>query len=250
MNTIMKAIQLHYYLLLSLLLVMLTSSCVSSKKILYFQDADGVTMQDSIQNFEPTFQVGDVLKIHISAIDTEAARPFNLYQGKQTYLTSIDGTVNIPVLGNINVLGLTNKQLTELLTQRLSDYITKPIVNVRLVNFKVSVLGEVRNPGTYAVTNERISILEAISLAEDLTIQGERSTVTLIREQAGKRSMVNIDLTSKALFNSPYFYLKQNDVLYVAPNKSKINSSAIGPNTGVFVTLLSALISIIAILTR
>jgi polysaccharide export outer membrane protein len=112
------------------------------------------------------------------------------------------------------------------------------------------VLGEVKSPGAYPVTNERISIVEAIGLAGDLTIQGKRTEVTLIREQQGERKIVTLDLTSKALFNSPYFYLAQNDVIYVAPNKSKINSSGVGTNTSVILSSISTLISLIAIITR
>ena len=167
-----------------------------------------------------------------------------------SYLVNIDGELNFPVLGKIKVEGFTNKEITDLLTKRLSDYIKNPVVNVRLINFKVSVLGEVGRPGTYPVTNERISIIEAISLARDLTIQGKRANVLLVREEHGKRVFVNIDLTNKKLFNSPYYYLAQNDVVYVAPNKAKMNASAASPNTGIIISAISVLISLIAILTR
>jgi polysaccharide export outer membrane protein len=119
-----------------------------------------------------------------------------------------------------------------------------------LTNFKVTVLGEVKTPGTFEIPNERISIIDAIGLAGDLTIHGKRKTVTLIREQNGKRMFVNIDLTNKELFSSPYFYLSQNDVIYIEPNKTKVNSSAIGANTGVIVSSISILISLVAILIK
>ena len=132
----------------------------------------------------------------------------------------------------------------------MASDINKPIVNIRLTNFKVTVLGEVTKPGTYPVANERISIIEAIGLAGDLTIQGKRTTVTLVREVQGERKFVTIDLTNKKLFNSPYYYLAQNDVIYVEPNKTKVNSSAVGSNAGLILSSISTLISLIAILTR
>ena len=136
------------------------------------------------------------------------------------------------------------------MTQILADYIKNPIVNIRFTNFKVTVLGEVKNPGTYPVTSERLTVIEALGLAGDLTIQGKRTSVLLVREQAGKRNFIPLDLTSKALFNSPYYYMAQNDVLYVEPNKTKMNSSVVGSNTGVILSSVSILITLITLLTR
>ncbi|MDO9137013.1 MAG: polysaccharide biosynthesis/export family protein, partial [Lutibacter sp.] len=167
-----------------------------------------------------------------------------------TYLVNSDGDINFPVLGKIKVEGFTIKEITSHLTEALAVYIKNPIVNIRLTNFKVTVLGEVQKPGTYPVPNERISILEAIGLAGDLTIQGKRKNMVLIREQNGKRTFIDIDLTNKEILNSPYFYLAQNDVLIVEPNKTKINSSAVGPNIGVIFASISTLISIIVLITR
>ncbi|MHB1147654.1 MAG: polysaccharide biosynthesis/export family protein, partial [Lutibacter sp.] len=150
----------------------------------------------------------------------------------------------------IKVEGFTTKEITNHVTETLAAYLKNPIVNIRLTNFKVTVLGEVQKPGTYPVPNERISILEAIGLAGDLTIQGKRKTVVLVREQNGKRTFIDIDLTSREILNSPYFYLAQNDVLIVEPNKSKINSSAVGANTGIILSSISFLISIVAIIIR
>jgi polysaccharide export outer membrane protein len=135
-----------------------------------------------------------------------------------------------------------------MLTQKLREYLKNPIVNVRLKNFKITVLGEVKMPGTYPVVNERITILEAIGLAGDLNIQAKRSKITLVREQQGKRTLTTFDLTSKDIFNSPYFYLAQNDVIYVEPNKTKMNSSKVGPNSTVVLSAISTLVSLLAIL--
>lgn len=249
---------MNKYVLIGLL-GMLLANCASPKKIVYFQEMEGVQMNDTLVNFEPALQVGDILAINVSAVDAEAAIPFNLYETPMignmnssakpiTYLVNADGEINFPVLGKFKVAGLTTKEANEKLTNTLSEYIKNPIVNMRLTNFKVTVMGEVQHPGSYTVPNERISILDAIGLASDLTIHGKRKTVLLIREQNGKRMFVNIDLTNKQLFSSPYFYLSQNDVIYVEPNKTKVNSSAVGANTAVIVSSISIVISLIAIL--
>ena len=246
---------------LIVLMTFATSSCVSNKKMLYFQDIEGVENSTVLANYQPKIQSGDLLNINVAAIDAEAALPFNLYEtpvvGTYTsnlkplfYLVNTDGEINFPVLGTLKVAGFTSKELTKSLSEQLASYITKPIVNIRLTNFKITVLGEVKTPGTYPVANERISIIEAIGLAGDLTIQGKRTTVTLVREVQGERKFVTIDLTNKKLFNSPYYYLAQNDVIYVEPNKTKVNSSAVGSNAGLILSSISTLISLIAILTR
>ena len=184
--------------------------------------------------------------------------PFNLYEtpvigntatsaNPLTYMVNADGDIHFPVLGKLEVGGLTTKQINEKLTLILEDYIKNPIINIRLTNFKVTVLGQVASPGTFTIPNERISILEAIGLAGDLEIHGKRKTVMLIREQNGQRMFVNIDLTNKQLFSSPYFYLSQNDVIYVEPNKVQVNASAVGANTGVIMGSISILLSIITI---
>lgn len=237
--------------------ISLFSSCVSTEKMVYFQNEKNTAIATVLANFEPQIQAGDFLSINVAAIDAAAAMPFNLYEAPTTtnltpllYLVAADGTINFPVLGTLAVGGLTTKQINEKLSGLLTAYIQQPIVNVRLTNFKVTVLGDVNKPGTYAVPNERITILEAIGLAGDLTIQGKRKNVQLVREKNGVREIISIDLTSKALFNSPYYYLAQNDVLYIEPNKTKINSSAVGSNTSILISSISALISLIAILTR
>jgi len=246
-------------LMLTLSAGLLLSSCVSSKKIVYLQDKLPENSIENISKYEIKIQPGDLLYINISAIDTKATLPFNLYEsGVVTtgnlkpllYLVNVDGEINFPVVGVLKVAGLTTKQISNMLTEKLTSYLKNPIVNIRLKNFKVTILGEVKNPGTYIVDNEKISVLEAIGLAGDLNIQAKRSKITLVREQQGKRTLATFDLTSEALFNSPYFYLAQNDVIYVKPNKSKINSSAVGPNTSILISSVSTLISLIAILTR
>jgi polysaccharide export outer membrane protein len=244
-----------------LLVMLLFTSCGSTKKMVYFQDTETVQLNETVVNFEPKIQVGDVLSINVSTIEAEAAIPFNLYEtpiigngvsnaAPLTYLVNAAGEIYFPVIGKLNVEGFTTMEINDKLTTAIEAYIKQPIINIRLTNFRFTIMGEVKNPGTYAVPNERISILEAIGLAGDLTIQGKRKNVTLIREQNEQRQFVNIDLTNKQLFSSPYFYLAQNDVIYVEPNKTKVNASAVGPNTGVIVSSVSILIALLAVLIR
>ena len=243
---------------IGLLVLLLLTSCASKKGVVYFQDIEGVQVNDTLLNFEPKIQSGDMLLINVSAIDGEAAMPFNLYETPMigsaatnakplNYLVDADGDIQFPVIGRLKVKGSTTKELTEQLTTMIEAYIKKPIINIRMTNFKVTVLGQVKAPGAYSVPNERITILEAIGLAGDLEIHGKRKNVTLIREHNGQRKFVNIDLTSKELFSSPYYFLAQNDVIYVEPNKVQVNASAVGANTGVIISVTSIILSLISI---
>ena len=248
---------INFKQVLFLFTIGLLIGCTSAKKITYFQYEKGQNIDETLLNYEPTIQKSDILSINVSAIEFEAAVPFNIYESQGTinkvplpYIVDADGEINFPVIGKIMVYQMTIKELATKLSELLLPYLKNPIVNVRLINFKVTVLGEVRSPGSYPVLNERISIIEALGLAGDLTIYGKRKAVTLIREQNGKRQFIPIDLTNKQLFNSPYYYLAQNDVIYVKPNRTKINSSAVGPNTSVIISSLSILITLIAIFVR
>ena len=235
-------------------IVISLTSCVSSKKIVYFQEEVGKSVASIPQKYEPLLEADDLLTITVAAINTEAAVPFNLFEGAQStpiqYLVNSNGEIDFPVLGTLKVAGLTTKELSEQLKIRLKDYLKNPTVNIRLVNFKVTILGDVKAPGAYTIASERITIIEALGLAGDLQIQGNRKSVTLIREKAGERTFVPIDLTSKKLFDSPYYFLAQNDVIYVEPNKAKINSSVVGANTSIIFSSISILITLITLFTR
>lgn len=231
-------------------------SCVSSEKINYLVVNDQIINED-IERFEPTLQVGDMLTINVSTIDQEAAMPFNLFEVQTvaaqvplSYIIDIDGNINFPVLGKVKAAELTTKELTEYIRKSLKPYLKDPIINIRVTNFNVTVLGEVKIPGRYQVLNERMSILEALGRAGDLTIYGDRKNITLIREQGDTRIVESIDLTSEDLFESPYFYLAQNDAIYVPSNKTKVNSSGVGPNTSIIISAISVLITLVAVLIR
>lgn len=246
-------------LIIGIFIILLLSSCGTSKKVVYFQNAkDFETMVDT-DTFIPKFKVNDIVSINVSAFDAETVRPFNLYKGTPSigspeaidYLIDIDGNIDFPVLGKVKLLGLTVEQGKDLFKEKLKDYLKDPIINIRIANFRVSILGEVRSPGVYSVSGERITILEAIGMAGDLTIKGKRENIMVIRDFNGTKTYSRIDLTNKEVFNSPVYYLTQNDVVYVQPNKSAVSSAFIDSRTSTAISVASILItSTIILLTR
>src|SRR5690606_20996006 len=213
---------------------------------------------------EITYKPNDKLTINVSAIDPETVRPFNLPlitnsydainpQGTttfQTYIVDEQGLIEFPVLGTIKIGDLTRKQATKLLTEKISEYVKDPIVNIRLTNFTVTVLGEVNSPGTYTVEEEQMSLLEAIGLAGDLTIHGIRENVFLIREQDGVKRFTKFDLTSINVVNHPNYYIQQNDVIYIEPNPAKIRSASYNQNYVLIISAVGTLATIAAILVK
>lgn len=247
----------HLY---SLLLVFVTLvSCTSPSKMVYLNSSGSL---DSNIKFETTLQPDDQLLIIVSSENAEAASPYNLktvaYQGNseniiaqernQAYIVDQDGNIEFPMLGTIKVGGLTRIETTNKIKDLLKNgHISDPIVNVRLLNFKVSVLGEVAKPGVFSISGERVTLVEALALAGDLTIYGKRNSILLIREKNGVKTYEKIDITKTDFINSPNYYLSQNDVIYVEPNKTKLNSSAVGPNLTIGISALSLVVTILAL---
>ncbi len=235
-------------------------SCGSKKDIVYFQDVDLLGVSKSINNFSPTIRPHDMLTINVSALDQDAVRPFNLpvasfidgagslgKTAQQNYLVDSNGNIDFPVLGELKLAGLNRIQATSLVKDMLKEYIKNPIVNIRTINFKVTVLGEVKRPGSFTIPNGRITIIEALGLAGDLTIHAERKNVLVVREESGKKTYTRVDLTSEGVFNSSVYYLTQNDVVYVTPNNSRAKSSTVGPSTSVTLGVVSALLTALAL---
>ena len=207
-----------------------------------------------------------LLTVTVNTTDPEAAAPFNMTVQTamnvvrstsliqqpvlQQYLVSNEGTIDFPVLGQLQVGGLTKSQAEGLIREKLKPYLKEtPIVTVRMANYKISVLGEVARPGTFTVNNEKVNVLEALAMAGDLTIWGMRDNVKLVREDAqGKREIVELDLTKSDLITSPYYYLQQNDILYVTPNKTKAKNSDIGSSTSLWFSATSILVSVASLL--
>ena len=237
------------------------TACTSTKKIIYLQDVVPLKQQEIEQKYEVMIHGDDLLAIMVNSRDPELALPFNMpmvsYQlgsntgGQQRvlgYLVDTNGNIDFPILGEIHVEGLTRMQLTELIKNKLieGDLIKDPIVTVQFLNFKISVMGEVGRPGSFTISGDRITLLEALSMAGDLTIYGRRDRVGVIRENNGKRTILFHDLRSADIFNSPCYYLQQNDIVYVEPNKAKSGQSSINQNNsiGVWVSVISLLTTI------
>ena len=249
------------FTIIALVFLMLITSCASRRDVVYFQDADLAATANSINNYGLVIKPDDVLTIVVSALDQDLSRPFNLTSmtysddanrdGRtvhQGYLVDANGNIEFPVLGTIKLGGLNRAQATELIKSMLKEYLKNPIVIIRMQNFKVTVLGEVQRPGVYTIENDRLTILEALGLAGDLNLQAERKNVLVIREDKGKTTYNRVDLTTETLFNSPMYYLTQNDVIYVEPNNSRIKSSSIGPNVGATLNTISTLAAVAALI--
>ncbi|MEZ4855966.1 MAG: polysaccharide biosynthesis/export family protein [Gelidibacter sp.] len=248
----------------AMLALIILSSCATRKDVVYFQDEP--ISKTEIQNFntELVYNTDDLLTIDVSSLDPEASKPFNLSavsysesvisaQGNlkmQTYLINAKGEIEFPVLGTLKIGGMTRSEATNYLKERLSEYIKNPIVNIRLANFTITVIGDVNKPGTYTIQDERITLPEALGLAGDLSNTALRKNILLIREVNGEKRFAKLDLTSVGIVNSPMYYLAQNDVIYVEPNNAKIKSSTYNPNTAVIISAISTLATIAAILIR
>ncbi|MCL6275557.1 polysaccharide export protein [Muricauda sp. 2012CJ35-5] len=245
-----------------LLLISLLASCASKKDIVYFQNAGEFETFVDRNSFTPKFKVDDVVSIHVSTLNEEASAPFNLYRGLRggntgftpqsvDYLVDQAGEIDFPVIGKIKIVGLSPEEVRVLLRDELADYLKDPIINIRLQNFTVTILGEVNRPGTYPVNGERITILEALGLAGDLTIKGQRDNVMVIRDFDGTKVYNRIDLRSKEALNSSVYYLTQNDVVYVEPNESAVTSSQLDNRASIWVSIGSVLLtSAVILLTR
>lgn len=241
-------------------------SCADTKKVTYFNNLGEGVIPSSIVNLEPVIQKSDILSITVTSPNPEATVMFNAPNLAMTqmntnatagniapssgYLVSQDGYIDFPGLGKVMAAGLPKQRLKEVITQMLIDskLLIDPIVTVRYLNYRVTVLGEVSRPTVVTVPNEKISILEAIGLAGDLTIYARRDNVLLIREEKGSKVVKRINLNTSEIFTSPYYYLKTNDVVYVEPNNAKVAASS--RTQQLLPTIISGLSFIAIILTR
>jgi polysaccharide export outer membrane protein len=244
-----------------LLLAGMLFSCASKDDVVYFNGMSSADNTIGLDSYSPTYHIDDELVIVVNALDAEAARPFNKSsvsvsldildaRGReriQTYRVDPDGNINFPVLGKLKIAGLNRAQATQMLQEKLSDYIKDPIVDIETVNYRITVIGEVNRPGTYTATNERITLVEALSMAGDLTIYGERENVLVIQDYDGKKTYTRVNLKSNDLFTSPVYYLSQNDVVYVEPNKARAKNASIGAQTGVLLSSIGLLVSVAAL---
>lgn len=249
-----------------LMAIFLFASCQSYKKVPYLQDVEVVQQAAQPGNlYDAKIMPKDLLTIVVSCTSPELAFPFNLTVATpgnavsnyvttqpvlQQYLVDNAGNINFPVLGELHVGGLTKKEAEQMIVEKLKPYIKEtPIVTVRMVNYKISVIGEVMRPGTFTISNEKVNMLEALAMAGDMTVYGLRDNVKLIREnENGIQEIITLDLNKSETILSPYYYLQQNDIIYVTPNKAKARNSDIGNSTSLWFSATSILVSLASLL--
>ena len=251
-----------------ILLMLLLASCQSYKKVPYMQDVNVVNEAIQQENlYDAKIMPKDLLTIVVSCTSPELAAPFNLIVASpsnlsvsntvtttqpvlQPYLVDNEGKISFPVLGELKLGGLTKKEAEQMIVDKLKPYIKEnPIVTVRMVNYKISVIGEVTRPGTFTISNEKVNLLEALAMAGDMTVYRLRDNVKLIREDAtGKQQIITLDLNKAETILSPYYWLQQNDVVYVTPNKAKARNSDVGNSTSLWFSATSILVSIASLL--
>lgn len=237
------------------------TSCVSKNKILYFQDIESLNHQLDNINYNTRISPGDLLSITVSSQDPESVAIFNPLVGSLnelttknerlgTYLVDSNGNIEFPFVGTLKIANMSRGEAISLLKKEINKYAKETVVDIRILNFSISVLGEVQRPGTFTIPNERITALEALGLAGDMTIFGERKTVKIIRDKNGVKSYGELDFTSIDLMSSPFYYLQQNDVIIVSPNKAKVQSGAFNRNSTIFISIAGIIISVLTIITR
>lgn len=249
------------------LFTFLLGACSAPKDVVYFQGVDALTPEQKAlmnQTYSTRIVPDDMLNITVTAWDPTVTTPFNpptyayAQQGEQpiyasqalyTYLVDKEGNINFPVLGKIYVQGLTKQELSEKLQKDISKYVTDPLVNVQITNFKVTMMGEVNRPGALTVRNDRLSVLDAIGQVGDLTINANRKNILIIRDNNGTKEFARVDMTDPELLASPYFYLRQNDVVYVEPNSAKRKNARYSQAQQYSVTVFSSVISAVSIIT-
>lgn len=248
------------HILIAAAVSVMMASCTTSKTVLpYFTDISQVSEGSfKAENYSPEIKPDDELMITVNSLKPEASAIYNLPLSnpakstslfrtttpqQQTYIVNADGDINFPILGKLHVAGMTVEALQEELTKRISEDVDDPMVTVMLINFRVVVGGEVRQPRSILITRSRYSILDALADAGDLTEYGERSNVLLVRDENGERKFVHLDLNSSETLASPYFYLRQNDYIYVEPNKVRQANSKYNQNNAFKLTVISTVVS-------
>ncbi|MCC8146184.1 MAG: polysaccharide biosynthesis/export family protein [Bacteroidales bacterium] len=237
-------------------LIVCLASCRSGKDVEYFQGTENIpdlAFQHDMANYEIKIMPNDNLLITVSTVNPQASEPFNVINLSRNYSSTLEwqgylvdenGDINFPVIGKIHIGGLTKAQAINLIQNKVSEYVEDPVVNIRFMNYKVAVLGEVNRPGTYFIDSERISIPDALAKAGDMTIYGKREDVLICRVENGEKKFYNVDMTSPSVFFSEAYYLQQNDIIYVKPNRSKSMSSSYNPMIGTILSISTLLVSI------
>lgn len=252
----------YFFILMSVLVL---SSCSSRKEIVYFRGAENLEGMENRMKFEPVFEINDILQIQVSSINPEVVMPFQMnmmggssqgsaggggsQQGAFGYLVDVEGNIQFPVLGQIPVAGKSRSELEDFLNNELKVYVKDAVVAVRLINFRVVVLGETEE-SVIQVANERMTIPELIASAGGITYDGKRDNILVIREVNGVKTVGRVDMTSADIFSNPFYYLKQNDIVYIEPTYRKVKSAGFITSYQGLLSIVTTVFSLIILLTR
>ncbi|GHA30408.1 polysaccharide biosynthesis protein [Salinimicrobium marinum] len=249
---------------LIIIVIISLSSCATKDEIVYFQNLEKLDDMEAIEHFEPRIEVNDVLDIQVSSFNEDLAAPFQFQVNRQSgggggsagqnrgpmgYIVEVDGTIKFPVLGNLNVEGQTRRELETFLTEELKEYVTDVVVRVRIINFRITVLGET-GTSVVQVPNERITMPELIAMAGDISYNGKRENILVIRDHDGKKSYGRVDLTDVDIFENPYYFLKQNDIVYVEPTYRTVKSAGFINSWQGLVSIFTTALSLVILFTR
>lgn len=257
------------YKIFSLIGFLILGSCSTKKEILYFQGIENLRSMEGQGSFQPVFEVNDILQIDVSSINPEVVAPFQKSMNGQSggnssfgggssgrnsgmvgYLVDVDGNIQFPVLGKVLVAGKSRSELEAYLTEKIKDYVKDAVVAVRLINFRVIVLGEAGVETVVRVENERITIPEVIANVGGIPYSGKRNNILVIREIAGERTFGYVNLTSVEVFENPYYYLRQNDIVYVEPTYRQVKSAGWITSPQGLISLGTTIFSLIILFTR
>lgn len=250
--------------LILVLSILFLSSCSTREEIVYFQNLDKLDDMEAIEQFEPRIEINDVLQIDVSSLNEEVVEPFRMNTDRRSgsggggnnqnsrsygYLVDADGTIKFPVLGKIDVEKMTRRELEDHLSDLLKEYVTDVVVRVRIINFKVTVLGETGS-SVIQIPDERVTIPEIIAMAGDITYDGKRQNILVIRDYEGKKIYGRVDITDADVFQNPFYFLKQNDIVYVEPTYRKVKSAGFITSWQGLVSILTTAVSLIILFTR
>lgn len=259
----MKTKIINILLIVAAALASSMTSCKTPQSLAYFENADSLKVSSTTLDYAVRIRPADELVITVNSIVPEATAAYNLplinpttesviktssSAQNQTYIVDTEGNIDFPVIGKIHAEGMTTLGLKNYLTERISKDVDDPVVRVQLGNFRINVLGEVKQAGSIEVKSERCSIFDAIAAAGDMTEYGERTNVLLIREENGQRAYHRLNLKDANIVDSPYFYLEQNDVVYVQPNNIKAGNAKYSQNNAFKVTVVSTVVSAVSVI--
>ena len=241
-------------------MILMMVGCGSSKQVAYWQNIDSISLAASKGLYDAKIMPKDELTILVQTTDPLTSEPFNLRSTGQTssknqitgYLVDNDGMINFPIVGKIHVAGLTKTECEDLIKSKIQPYLARtenPLVSVRTSSYRITVIGEVNRPGVIPVATEKISLVEALAEAGDMTIYGKRDNVLLVREdKSGEKHKVRLNMNDANIINSPYYYLQQNDIVYVEPHKVKARNTFFGSNTSIFYSVIGITTSLVSLL--